>query len=130
MLKTKGTWAVTVAWIKGHTGSDREKWGLTEEQQEGNKAADEAALLARTGHEADLKAVAEWATGKHKAYDTLGKDIDELAIQVIMEGTRREKLRNRCRNQAGEVTQKKILAKRLGYPEQGGPSSGKGTRGN
>ena len=93
---------------------------MTVEQQEGNRAADESTDYARQWQDKDMRDLASWAAGKHRAYDKLGSETDKLAIQTIMEGTRREKARNQTDAQEGQIGNKKAKISPMTYPRDGG----------
>ena len=120
MLKKRGPWSVNLYWVKGHTGEQYRDWGLTREQEQGNKTADEAALHAREFQGEDFRALANWAEAKHSAYDKLAKDYDSLAVQTIMESTRRDKARNKGGQQEGTLGVKKVRIQAMKYCSQGG----------
>ena len=120
MLRKRGPWSVRLYWVKGHTGQDYKDWGLTEEQEKGNRAADQAALHAREFQSEDLRALASWAETKHRAYEEIAKEYDNLAVQTIMESTRREKSRDDQGQQEGTLGTKKVRVQKVEYHLQGG----------
>ena len=93
VLRAKGPWAVQVTWVKGHTGEQFAKWGLTEAQRDGNHAADSAANQAVGRHPSQVRDTLKWMVAAHEAYLDLAKAIDELAVEMLMRRASRAKER-------------------------------------
>ena len=114
LMKKKGPAGLQVRWVKGHTDGKHAQWGLTDDQAEGNKEADEVAQHAIEKVEPIRGQFMRWAIKAHEAYVALGKEVDKLAVEILMRRT----MQRRAGNDQGAPRQ---LRGRRSHPDRAQP---------